>query len=119
MPSVILGISMLTHLAIIVAVKTKNFLDFALFGRRMKIKTGETGGRMFTSFAIALIMEFVILLVFIGTTSILGAGLKSEKSNYKMLESAFIEFEQKSVGLGCLFKKKCGYEHPDVSIPLS
>lgn len=119
MPSMGFGISILTHIAIIVVTKTKNFLRFAIFGRAKPKKADKKPNKVITALVIAAITELVLLGVVVSATAILIAGVSSPRSNYKILQGALNEFKNNSVQLQCLFNERCGYDHPDVNIPIS
>lgn len=111
---------MLAHLTIIAAVKVKNFSSNFIFHNKKTFRASKNNSadRAFTSLAIAVITEFTLLLVVVGSIGILGAGIINDKSNYKLLKGAAIEFESKSISLECLIQEKCGYSPPDASVPV-
>ncbi|MDP3882879.1 MAG: hypothetical protein Q8Q48_02380 [Candidatus Staskawiczbacteria bacterium] len=118
MVSLNLGISMLAHITIILAVKAKNFWDSKSKKNTLPHKSNPPN-KVFTSLAIAIIMEFVVVLIVLSAFSILGASVISSKSNYKVLKEAVNDFDRKSISLECLFQTNCGYSPPDASIPVS
>lgn len=113
------GITLLTHIAIISATRIKKILNFAEGKQKKPAFNSPTADRAIDSLAIACITELVIILVIASSLFILGEGIKSDKSNYKILQSAFKEFENKSIGIDCILYKKCGSNPPDANIPVS
>ncbi|MFH1968328.1 MAG: hypothetical protein ABIJ84_03005 [bacterium] len=116
--SAVLGISMLAHILIIVIVKVKNFLTFVFYGRAKK-KRGRKNNRAFTALAIAAVTELVAILVIISSFMIVSVSVANDNSNYKIIKRALSEFQDKSLSADCIFQKKCGYNPPDASIPIS
>jgi len=114
----VFGISLLAHLTIMFAARTKIFFNAST--KKNIPRAGRSApNKAFSALSIAVITEFVIVLVIASSFTILGAGALSEKSNYKIIKSALIEFENKSLGFECVFRRKCQTGHPDASIPLN
>lgn len=89
----VFGVSLSFHIIIIIAVKAKNFLIFAFGGRARPRQKNKISNRAFTSMAIAVITEFVAVLVIVSSLAVLSAGITSNRSNYKIIKNAFNEIE--------------------------
>lgn len=118
MISIIFGISLLAHLTIILAAKTKKLWD-NVSGKKNTPKLHDSvADKAFTSLAIATFLEFTAFMIIISALNVLAIGFESDKSNWKVIKQSFYEFETKSVGFECLFDKECGSNPPDANIPL-
>ena len=114
----VFGISLIAHLVIISAGKTRKLCDKFLC-KKNNLKTRQnTTDKVLTSLAIATFTELAALMIIVSAFNVLVIGLESEKSNYKIIQQAFYEFKNKSISIECLFNEKCGIDPPDANIPL-
>lgn len=90
-----LGISILAHIIIIVAVKTKSFLGFKESRKNARMRKGILS-RIFVSFAIAAVIEFVLFFVILSSIVIVDAGVKNHGSNIKTIQSAVNDMIEKN-----------------------
>lgn len=86
-----IGISIITHLFIIIAFKIKKF-----FG--VDFKSPKTDGpaasflkKVFASLVIAAIVESVFLFVAISSSAVVSYGIKNSYSNFNLVKNAFAD----------------------------